>query len=98
MPLPAAAGFLAFFLGTSLASIVFRVFSLIGIGIIGYVGADTFFDSAVQLLRDQFEGLPETFTNTLGYIELDTGLSMILSAYSIKITLITARRFLGVRQ
>jgi len=97
MPLFAFLPLLAFFLGTSLASIVFRVFSLLGIGIISFAGSQVFISELTQLFVNQLNSLPESFRNTLGYLEFDHAVSIVFSAYAIKLTLLTARRFLGVR-
>jgi hypothetical protein len=88
---------LAFFLGSSLGSIVFRVFSLLGIGVMAYAGFDILIDEVVDLFLAQAADLPADSKKMLGYLNFDKAMSMIFSAYSIRYTLLTAKKFLGIR-
>jgi len=90
--------FLAFFLGTSLPSIVFRVFSLLGIGIVSYTGLGVAVDQFTSLFVDYSNDLASDPLGILGYLNVDRAFQLIMSAYSIRFTVQTSRKFLGVRQ
>lgn len=97
MPLFGWLPFLAFFIGTSLPSILFRAMSILGLGIITYTGTNSLLSSIENLIVGYFSELPEGSTDILGYLGFDVAISMLVSAYGIRLTLITARRFVGVK-
>lgn len=90
--------FLAFFLGSSLASIVFRVFSLLGLGVITYTGVNILMGEVVDLFLTYTNKVPGEWLQLLGYIQFDRACSLVISAYQIKLTVITSKKFIGLRQ
>ena len=84
---------LAWFIGTSLPAIVFRIMSLIGVGFVTYTGFDAALSGIESFLHGSFSGLDTTVLQFIKACGIDIYMSMIFSAYAFRVTigLATAR-------
>lgn len=102
MALPAAGflPFLGYFFGTTLKAFVFRTLALLGIGVITYTGSTVALDELSSFVTNQFSSIPPQVSQALGILRIDVFMSIIISAYSIKVSIQTARgayKKLGLR-
>lgn len=82
--------FLAWFFGTFLSKIVYRVMFALGIGFVTYNGIDLLFSSLDASVRSSFGGLSEFALISAKILKLDISASILLSAYSIRLAMSAA--------
>ena len=79
--------FWQFIVGGSLSAIVYRVFALLGIGLITYVGSDLLISELGDLVANQFGFIPDIIGDSLGVLNIDRFMSIVVSAYAIKLAI-----------
>jgi hypothetical protein len=89
--------FWAFFIGSSLKAIVFRVFAMLGIGLVTYTGSTLVLDAMVGYWLDYAYDLPPRWLSFLGFLYADKAFSLIVSAGAASLTIKTAKSFIGRR-
>lgn len=76
-----------------IGSIAKRVFSALGIGVVAYKG----FGELLAYVQDQvqglFSGLPLAALQLAGLADIDIGINIIFSAYTVSMVFIVAKRF-----
>lgn len=100
MALPVAAGLAAifsYFIGHNLKTIVFRVMSTLGLGIITYGGTQLLVGQMYDYVRDGFNAIPAEYLQVIGMLRIDVFMSMVISAYAIRYTIGLTKK-IGVRK
>ena len=84
---------LAWFIGTTLPAIIFRIMSLLGVGFVTYIGFSTALTAIETYLTGSFGGLDVLALQFIKAVGIDIYMSMIFSAYAFRVTigLATAR-------
>lgn len=83
MPLPLVALGWSAFLASTIGTLAFRLFSALGIGIATYTGVSILITNGENFIKARFAEVNSTIPavfDTLTYIGVDQGLSMIFSA------------------
>ena len=100
MALPLAATlapFIGFIVGKFAIRLVYRVLASLGIGIITYTGTSQFIQSYSSQISSQFSSLPPQAAQVFGILNIDVFMSLIISAFAVRITLQLSSRFIGLR-
>ena len=75
----------------SLPTIIKRLMIAFGVGIVAYTGFSQVMSFATSEIMSAFNGLPSVAAQIAGILNIDRAISVVLSAYSIKMTF----QFLG---
>ena len=68
------------------------VLSAVGVGIVTYVGVNALLSQATQMIKSSL-GSTGDVAGFAGLMGIDVAISLILSGYSIRLTLSTLKRF-----
>ena len=82
-------------LGLFLSKAGGRILTALGIGIATYAGVAPLISSIVNTIIGLFGSLPETVVNVLAMIQIDSYLSIVFSAFAVKLLGGLAIRFVG---
>jgi len=83
MPLPIAIMGWSAFIGSTIGTMAFRLFSALGIGVAVYAGVDTLVGNGQSYIQTQFASINSTIPavfDTVAYLGVDKGLSMIFAS------------------
>lgn len=71
----------------SAPEIIRRVLIAFGVGTVTFLGSQALFDSMETHILGGFSGLPPMVAQVVGIMRLDTFVTVIMSAFSIRITM-----------
>ena len=66
---------------------VYRTLALLGIGIITYTGGEALIEGLGAEMQTQWNAIPVQFAEILGVMNIDKFMSMIVSAYGIRVAI-----------
>ena len=78
-------------LAISLPTLIRRLLWSLGIGAVVFTGMNLVLNQLATLALNQFNGIPAVPLQVMGILNIDTAFSMIISAYSMRLTL----KFMG---
>lgn len=67
--------------------LVIKALVTLGIGIVTFVGVDALVSAALNEIVSRFSGLPAAVAQIAGLLGVDVAITIILSAYSIRLVL-----------
>ena len=68
------------------------VLAAVGIGIVSFVGFDLLISNVFTLVRSNFDGLPDSALGMLGVARIDLALNIIVSSYTVKLSLVALKK------
>lgn len=80
---------------TLVSNIVFRVLVALGVGWVTFTGAQGLVDTVANLVDSQLGGLPLPIKQTLGLLQIGVCINILISAYTIKMTMMGFSRATG---
>ena len=86
--LPAAViAALSWMVRIAIISVIVKLVVLLGVGVVAYFGMDALTDWIGDTIKSSIVGLPPEITGLLGLAGVDVGISMIVSAIAVRLTL-----------
>lgn len=84
-------GGLTWFVGTFLSKLLFRALFALGLGFASYTGMEVLFGNLSMELRGSLAGLTDIALTMAATLKIDIAITILLSAYSVRMTLAAAR-------
>lgn len=80
----------------AIGAIVRSVMLGLGLGVVVFKGLDMILQMVVSRITSELSGLPANALDTLSYFGALSALSVVLSAYSVRLAMVAVRQFRAV--